>query len=94
MAADVLSEDLLRISLARLTNEVVKTHPQFRDVLASSLVRTCGLVPDVERAAHYDELGMLLTDLGRLYRAEAQALRSVPGESGVVDTLTAPGPVL
>ncbi|GGU47495.1 hypothetical protein [Lentzea flava] len=74
MAAEILTEDLLRVSLERLAREVVKTHPHFSDTLARSLMRTCGLLPDPERAKHYNELGTLLIDLGRLYLAEAEVL--------------------
>lgn len=77
MAAEILTEDLLRISLQRLSREVVKTHPQFGEVLARNMLRTCGLVPDPERAAHYRELGTLLIDLGRLHLAEADVLMTV-----------------
>jgi hypothetical protein len=77
MAAEILTEDLLRISLQRLSREVVKSYPQFGEVLAQNMLRTCGLIPDVERAAYYRELGTLLIDLGRLYLAEADALSTV-----------------
>ena len=75
MAAEILTEDLLRVSLERLAREVVKTHPQFNVMLAQGLMRTCGLIPDLERAKHYHELGTLLMDLGRLYLAEADVLK-------------------
>ncbi|WP_112273551.1 hypothetical protein [Lentzea terrae] len=95
MAAEILTEDLLRVSLQRLTREVVKSHPQFGEMLARNMMQTCGLAPDLERSAHYEELGTLLIDLGRLYLAEADVLRTVPGESrpscGDVDT-NAPQP--
>lgn len=74
MAAEVLTEDLLRISLQRLSREVVKTYPQFGEMLTQNIVRTCSLVPDPERARHFEELGVLLMDLGRLYLAEADVL--------------------
>ncbi|MCP2245015.1 hypothetical protein [Lentzea aerocolonigenes] len=77
MAAEILTEDLLRISLQRLSREVVKTYPQFGELLAQNMLRTCGLIPDVERAEHYRELGTLLIDLGRLYLAEADVLSTV-----------------
>ncbi|SDH05478.1 hypothetical protein SAMN05216553_11564 [Lentzea fradiae] len=77
MATEVLTEDLLRFSLQRLSREVVKTCPQFGELLAQNLLRTCGLVPDPERAAHYRELGTLLLGLGRLYLDEADVLTSV-----------------
>ena len=75
MAAEILTEDLLRISLRRLANQVERSHPEFREALAMGIVRTCGLVPDAERAEHYMDLGALLIDLGRLYIAEADVLR-------------------
>ncbi|MEV6240021.1 hypothetical protein [Lentzea sp. NPDC051838] len=75
MAAEVLTEDLLRVSLERLAREVVKTHPQFDEMLAMRLMRTCGLVSDPVRAEYFRELGVLLTDLGRLYLAEADVLK-------------------
>ena len=78
MTAEFLTEDLLRSSLARLSREVVKTHPEFGEVLARHMMLTCGQVPDPERAAHYEELGTLLVDLGRLYLAESAELRTVP----------------
>lgn len=74
MAAEILTEELLRTSLMRLSREVVKTYPQFGEVLAQRMMRTCGLVPDPERAAHFEELGVLLMDLGRLYLAESDVL--------------------
>src|SRR5687768_7817589 len=77
MAAEILTEDLLRVSLQRLSREVVKSYPQFGEMLAQNMLRTCGLIPDVERAAHYRELGTLLVDLGRLYLAEADVLCTV-----------------
>lgn len=79
MAAEILTEDLLRISLQRLSREVVKSYPQFGEVLAQNMLRTCGLIPDLERAEHYQELGTLLIDLGRLYLAESELLRTVDG---------------
>lgn len=75
MAAEILTEDLLRVSLERLAREVSKTHPQFNEILTMRLMRTCGLIPDPERAKHYHELGTLLIDLGRLYLAEAYVLK-------------------
>jgi hypothetical protein len=80
VAADVLTEDLLRMSLSRLSREVIKTHPEFGELLARHMLLTCGLVPDLERAAHYHELGTLLVDLGNLYLAESDELRTVPEE--------------
>lgn len=77
MAAEILTEDLLRISLQRLSREVVKSYPQFGEMLAQNMLRTCGLIPDLDRAAHYHDLGTLLIDLGRLYLAESEALRTV-----------------
>jgi hypothetical protein len=81
VAAEVLTEDLLRVSLARLSREVVKTHPEFGEVLTQYMVHTCSLVPDLERARHYQELGVLLMDLGRLYLAESEVLMGVPEPS-------------
>ena len=80
MAAEILTEDLLRTSLARLSREVVKTHPEFGEMLARHMMLTCGLIPDPQRAAHYHELGTLLVDLGRLYLAESEELRTVQEE--------------
>ncbi|WP_394622288.1 hypothetical protein JNUCC0626_01390 [Lentzea sp. JNUCC 0626] len=77
VAAEILTEDLLRTSLQRLSREVVKTYPQFGELLAQNMLRTCGLIPDPERAAHYRELGTLLIDLGRLYHAEADELSTI-----------------
>lgn len=74
MSAEVLTEDLLRISLARLSREVVKTYPQFGELLTQNMMRTCSLIPDPERARHFEELGVLLMDLGRLYLAESDVL--------------------
>lgn len=82
MAAEILTEDLLRTSLARLSREVVKTYPQFGEALTQHMARTCSLVPDPERARHYQELGVLLMDLGRLYLAESDVLMEVSGEPG------------
>ncbi|MEU7479692.1 hypothetical protein AB0A63_27130 [Lentzea sp. NPDC042327] len=78
MAVDVLTEDLLRTSLSRLSREVVATHPEFGELLARHMLLTCGTAPDPERAAHFEELGTLLIDLGHLYLAEANELRTVP----------------
>ncbi|MFD5825396.1 hypothetical protein [Lentzea sp. NPDC060358] len=55
----------------------MKTYPQFGELLARNMLRTCGLIPDLERAAHFRELGTLLIDLGRLYLAEADVLATV-----------------
>ncbi|WP_439664806.1 hypothetical protein ACSHWB_47005 [Lentzea sp. HUAS TT2] len=77
VAAEFLTEDLLRVSLQRLSREVVKSYPQFGELLAQNMLRTCGLIPDLERAEHYRELGTLLIDLGRLYLAEADELSTV-----------------
>ncbi|WP_330276567.1 hypothetical protein OG205_13500 [Lentzea sp. NBC_00516] len=73
MAAEILTEDLVR-----LAREVVKTHPQFGEVLSRQMMRTCSVTPDPERAAHFRELGVLLVDLGRLYLAEAEELMGPP----------------
>ncbi|WP_030481890.1 hypothetical protein [Lentzea albidocapillata] len=78
MAAEILTEDLLRISLERLSREVARTHPEFGEMLARNMLRTCSLVPDSERAQRFEELGVLLKDLGRLYLAEAIILRGAP----------------
>lgn len=75
MAVEILTEDLLRISLQRLSREVVKTHPEFSEALARNTIRTCSLLPDLQRAEHFQELGILLIDLGRLYLAESDVLR-------------------
>lgn len=74
VAAEILTEDLLRVSLARLSREVVKTYPEFSDVLTRRMMRTCSLIPDPKRAEYYRELGVLLMDLGRLYLAESDVL--------------------
>ena len=79
MAAEILTEDLLRTSLARLSREVVKTYPQFGEVLTQNMMRTCSLVLDAERASHFQELGVLLMDLGRLYLAESEVLMGMSG---------------
>ncbi len=83
MAAEALTEDLLRVSLQRLSREVAKTYPQFGEMLTRNMMRTCSLTPDPERARHYQELGVLLTDLGRMYLAEADMPMSASNESGV-----------
>lgn len=83
MAEETLTEDLLRISLQRLSREIVKTHPEFNEMLAQYMMRTCSLIPDLERAKHYQELGILLIDLGRLYLAESNALYPTSEESGL-----------
>lgn len=81
MPAEILTEDLLRISLTRLAGEVAKTHLKLKDLLTLHMVRaTCGLPPDEERAKHFEELGLFLIDLGQLYLEEAQVLRQAPGE--------------
>lgn len=81
MAAEILTEELLRGSLMRLSREVVKTHPEFGEVLTQKMMRTCNLIPDLDRAQYYEELGVLLMDLGRLYLAEADVLRPISEES-------------
>lgn len=85
MAAEILTEELLRTSLVRLSHEVVKTHPEFGEMLTQNMMRTCSLVPDPERAKHYQELGVLLIDLGRLYLAESDALMGPSEEPGSQD---------
>jgi hypothetical protein len=85
MAVEILTGELLRISLHRLLPQVTKTHPELDDVLTQRVMRTCSLLPDAERADQYAELGTLLIDLGRLYVAEAEVLRPAPEESGVLD---------
>ncbi|MDX8052012.1 hypothetical protein SK571_21680 [Lentzea sp. BCCO 10_0798] len=75
MAAEILTEELLRTSLMRLSREVAKSHPEFSEVLALHTVRTCSLVPDPNRAEYFRELGVLLIDLGRLYLAESDELK-------------------
>lgn len=82
MAAEIPTEDLLRISLARLSREVVKTYPQFGEMLTRNMARMCSLVPDPVRAEHFAELGVLLMDLGRLYLAESNLLMGIPEGSG------------
>jgi hypothetical protein len=77
---EILTEDLLRTSLMRLSREVAKTHPEFGETLTRRVTRTCGFLPDRERAEHFQELGTLLIDLGRLYLAEADVL--MPAASG------------
>ncbi|WP_434439645.1 hypothetical protein [Lentzea sp. E54] len=74
MAAEILSAELLRTSLMRLSREVMKTYPQFGEPLTQHMMRTCSAVPDLERARHFEELGVLLMDLGRLYLAESDVL--------------------
>ncbi|MET8761044.1 hypothetical protein [Lentzea sp. NPDC004782] len=78
MAAEILTEELLRVSLVRLSREIEKTHPHFGEVLAQHIARVCGLDPD--RVRHFQELGVLLMDLGRLYLAEADVLRNFTEE--------------
>jgi len=70
VAGDVLTDDLLRLSLQRLSQEVGKDVPELSPLLAKHLLGTCGLIPARERAERYRELGEFLTDLGRLYLAE------------------------
>jgi hypothetical protein len=82
VAAEILTEELLRTSLARLSREVVKTCPQFGEMLMRGMAGTCTLIPDPERARHFQELGILLVDLGRLYLAEADVLMGIYNESG------------
>lgn len=78
MTAEILTEDLLRTSLTRLSREVAKTYPQFGEMLMQSMLRTCSLVPDLERSERFEEIGVLLMDLGRLYLAESAILRPIP----------------
>ncbi|WP_346134524.1 hypothetical protein [Lentzea roselyniae] len=85
MAAEILTEELLRTSLVRLSREVAKTHPEFGEMLTQNMMRTCSLVPDPERAKHYQELGVLLIDLGCLYMAESDALMGQSEEPGSQD---------
>lgn len=70
MAQDVLTDDLLRLSLQRLSQEVGKDIPELSPLLAKHLLGTCGLIPAPERAQRYQELGQLLIDLGNLYLRE------------------------
>ncbi|MCX2953570.1 hypothetical protein [Lentzea sp. NEAU-D7] len=79
MTAEILTEELLRTSLTRLSREVAKTHPQFSELLTQHTMRTCSLVPDPERARHFQELGVLLIDLGRLYLSESEMLLGATG---------------
>lgn len=83
MAAEFLTEELLSTSLMRLSREIEKTHPEFSETLARNTLRTCGLIPDLKRSEYYQELGILLIDLGRLYLAESDMLR--PTSSTPVD---------
>ncbi|MGZ3140409.1 hypothetical protein ACVDFE_00030 [Lentzea chajnantorensis] len=84
VSAEPLTEDLLRISLKRLAGVVAQSHPEFGGVLVQHLMKTCGMLPDAERAAHFEELGTLLIDLGRLYVAESEVLRA-PAQESVSD---------
>ncbi|GLZ35579.1 hypothetical protein Lesp02_77660 [Lentzea sp. NBRC 105346] len=70
MAGDVLTDDLLRLSLQRLSQEVRKDIPELGPLLAKHLLGTCGLIPAPERASRYRELGQFLIDLGNLYLRE------------------------
>ncbi|TWP46494.1 hypothetical protein FKR81_35615 [Lentzea tibetensis] len=70
MAGDVLTDDLLRLSLQRLSQEVRKDVPELGPALARHMLGTCGLIPAHERAERYAELGQFLLDLGNLYLAE------------------------
>ncbi|SMC90201.1 hypothetical protein [Lentzea albidocapillata] len=81
MATEILTEDLLRVSLVRLSREVVKTYPEFGDVLTQKTMRTCELIPDSKRAEYFHELGVLLIDLGRLYLAESDILAGASEET-------------
>lgn len=85
MAVEILTEDLLRISLTRLAGEVVKTYPELSEVLTQKMLRTCSMIPDPERANYFQELGVLLIDLGRLYLAESDALRPSPTHGPTLD---------
>jgi hypothetical protein len=87
VAVEVSTEELLRISLARLSREVVKTYPQFGEMLTQHMARTRSLAPDPERARHYQELGVLLMDLGRLYLAESDAVMEGVREIGAAEAM-------
>lgn len=82
VTAEILTEELLRTSLTRLSREVMKTYPQFGELLTQHMLRTRSLVPDLERARHFQELGVLLMDLGRLYLAESDVLMEASAEPG------------
>ncbi|GGU26285.1 hypothetical protein [Lentzea flava] len=85
MATEILTEELLRTSLVRLAREVVKTHPEFGEVLTQNNMRSGGLIPAPERAKYYQELGALLIDLGRLYLAKSDALMEPSEKPGSED---------
>ncbi|MFJ5993310.1 hypothetical protein [Lentzea sp. NPDC092896] len=57
----------------------MRTYPQFGEMLAQNMMRTRSAAPDLERAGHFQELGVLLMDLGRLYLAESDVLLAASG---------------